>query len=56
MRSVTLTSMMFITPMPPTTRLIVATKRSMNVKAPAMRACISANSFWLRMVKSGSLP
>ena len=54
-RSVTLTSMMFMMPMPPTTSETAATPASKKpiAREVAVTACINSN--WLRTVKSCSL-
>ena len=53
-RSVTLTSMMFMTPMPPTTRLMAATPMSRTVMRPKTCACSSAISFCVVDLEVGS--
>jgi len=55
-RSVTLTSMMFMMPMPPTSNEIPATEPSNSVMIVEMEPTVSAISFWLRMLKSFSRP
>jgi len=55
-RSVTLTSMMFMMPMPPTSSEMPATEPRNNVMTVEMVPTVSAISFWLRMVKSSSRP
>jgi len=51
-RSVTLTSMMFITPIPPTTREMSATAPSMRVSVCCVSACCSSRAVMLRTWKS----
>ena len=55
-RSVTLTSMMFMMPMPPTTSDTLAMRASRMVIARAVAVADSAISSWLRTLKSSSLP
>jgi hypothetical protein len=55
-RSVTDTSMMFITPMPPTRRLTAATERSSAESTPAIACCAWRNSACVLTLKSGSRP
>ena len=53
-RSVTLTSMMFMMPMPPTTREMpaIAPKNAVNVPVIVLNVC--NKSVWLKMRKSSS--
>ena len=52
-RSVTLTSMMFITPMPPTSSEIAAIEPSSTVSVFCVSAAVSRMSAMLRIWKSG---
>ena len=53
-RSVTDTSMMFITPIPPTSREIAATSPSSVVKTLLVELEVSSSEPWLRTLKPGS--
>ena len=53
-RSVTLTSMMFITPMPPTSSEIAATSPSSVVKTLLVELEVSSSDPWLSTLKPGS--
>ena len=53
-RSVTLTSMMFITPIPPTSSEIAATSPSRVVKTLLVALEVSSSEPWLRTSKPGS--
>ncbi len=55
-RSVTLTSMMFMMPMPPTTRLTPATAASSSVITRLDSSCAASISVRLRTLKSSSCP
>ena len=55
-RSVTLTSMMFMIPMPPTTSETPAIEPSSTVITAVVAVAASAISCWLRTVKSSSRP
>ena len=52
-RSVTLTSMMFITPMPPTSSEIAATSPSSVVNTLLVELDVSSSEPWLRTLKAG---
>ena len=51
-RSVTVTSMMFMTPMPPTSRLMAATAPSRMVKTELVELDVASRLAWLRTWKS----
>ena len=53
-RSVTLTSMMFITPIPPTSSEIAATSPSSVVKTLLVELEVSSSDPWLSTLKPGS--
>jgi hypothetical protein len=53
-RSVTLTSMMFITPIPPTSSEIAATSPSSVVNTPLVELEVSSSEPWLSTLKPGS--
>ena len=55
-RSVTLTSMMFMMPMPPTSRLTDATAPSSNVRTRLACSCACRISVRLRIVNGSSAP
>jgi hypothetical protein len=55
-RSVTDTSMMFIMPMPPTTRLIAATAATIRVSIVVVLVSVSLICLVSKMLKSSSLP
>ena len=55
-RSVTLTSMMFMMPIPPTTRLIAATTATMEVSSVVVPVSVSEICLVSKMLKSSSLP
>ena len=55
-RSVTLTSMIFMIPMPPTMSETLAIAPSSNVMTLEVAVAVSAISCWLRTVKSSSRP
>ena len=54
-RSVTVTSMMFITPMPPTSNEIAATAPSSTVNVRLLLCTVCSSDAWLRTLKSESL-
>jgi len=51
-RSITVTSMMFIIPMPPTSKEMAAMPESSAVSVPVTLVAAPMRSCWLRMVKS----
>ena len=48
-RSVTVTSMMLVMPMPPTSREMAATAPSRTVKMPTVELTVSCRVAWLRI-------
>ena len=52
-RSVTVTSMMLVMPMPPTSRLIAATAPSSTVNVSPVSAAVASSCDWLRIRYGG---